>query len=242
MNRLIAPPISAALMKLNIFAPFWVALVLQGICLMSVCVMKRSEEIISRHPYAAVADEETRTSCSDETDTPPIVISPKSITANRHWSTMYETVSTWTRDVVRKLGQIAALFNSPTSRFCLVTFVVKRIAFASESFMFQYASERFLWPLRQTTWLRVASAVGAVFATLIAWPGITMVFTRKGFAAHNLDLNVVRISLIIVTVSFFWAWRATSGTTLAFGMLPFPFMHVCRPANELSSDGWLWAW
>lgn len=113
------------------------------------------------------------------------------------------------------------LLRSRYSRFCLAASIVKRIAFASENLVFQHALEKFLWPLRQITWLRVASALSAVFANLIAWAGMAILLTRRGLAAHQLDLNIVRLSLIILMVSFSWAWTATSETILAFGMLQY---------------------
>ena len=139
--------------------------------------------------------------------------------------------------------QIADLFRSPVSHFCLATFFVKRVAFASESFVFQYASEKFLWPLHQTTYLRVATASGAIFATLIACPASFSILSERGFAAHKLDLDALRISLIIVLLSFFYASKASSGLMLAIGMSQDVLLIGCRLIlTKNNSDGWLWAW
>ena len=147
------------------------------------------------------------------------------------------------RAVKLHVQQIGNLFHSPTSHFCLATFFVKRIAFASEAFVFQYASEKFLWPLHRTTYLRVATASGAIFATLVACPLSLSILAGRGFAAPKLDLNAVRISLMIVLVSFFCAWKADTGLMLALGTLAeIPLIGHHRMLIVGRSDDWLWAW
>ncbi len=145
-------------------------------------------------------------------------------------------------DVSRNLKQVAVLFRSPASRFCLATFFVKHIAFMSEGFMFQYASERFHWALYQTAWLRVANALGAIFATMIAWPVITSILVDKDVVAHKIDVNAVRISLAIVSFSFFGAWTADSGSLLVIGeaqknLKSMPGLSLIK----CNSDVWRWA-
>lgn len=127
----------------------------------------------------------------------------------------------WIRRTIPPVGNF---FNSSVTHFCLAAFFFKRVAFTSESFMFQYASEKFGWELRRTTWLRVASASGAVFTTLAVCPLLAFTLTNKGYAAHKLDMNVIRTCLAILVLSFFSAWRANSGLLLVLGMalLPFP--------------------
>ena len=145
--------------------------------------------------------------------------------------------------VMLNIQENVRLFSNQTVRFCLASFFVKRVAFASESFVFQYASEKFLWPLDQTTFLRVATASGGVFATLIACPISSLVLRGKGFTAHKIDLNTVRISLIVVLVSFFWAWKANSGLILALGTLQeVPMMSYRLMLIMNNSNDWLWAW
>ena len=55
-------------------------------------------------------------------------------------------ISSW-----KVISNACCLYESPASRFYLVTYVLKRIAFAIEAFTFQYASEWFSWPLNETT-------------------------------------------------------------------------------------------
>jgi hypothetical protein len=128
------------------------------------------------------------------------------------------------------------LLKHPASRFCFTTYILKRIAFASEGFMFQYASEKFLWPLHQTTWLRVGQASGAILATLVLCPLIMSVFSKTTiatdgderkrscarFPAHAIDLTMIRSALVILTLSFFAAWKAPSAVYLVIGTSHLP--------------------
>lgn len=175
--------------------------------------MNEPERTSDRQRYTAVVDQEYSTFISEEPV--PHLKATTSLALDPN-SSQFSKVQ---KLVKLHIQQIVDLFCSPTAHFCLVTFFVKRVAFASESFVFQYASERFLWPLHRTTSLRVATASGAIFATLIACPLSFSVLGKRGFAAHKLDLNAVRISLMIVVVSFFCAWRANTGLILALGAL-----------------------
>ena len=147
-SRLIAPPIAAALMKMNIVAPIWLSLALQGICLILVNGRKIPQESSSEHKYTTVSNGGPEASQLAETTTTSTLSSPLVLPPNRsQCSTIYDKFTTLSYVMIHKLKQIAALFSTSPPRFCLVAFIVKRIAFASESFMFQYASEKFSWPL-----------------------------------------------------------------------------------------------
>lgn len=112
------------------------------------------------------------------------------------------------------------LLKHPASWFCLVSYFLKRIAFASEGFMFQYASEMFLWPLYQTTWLRVAQASGAITATLVVCPFLALFLSQRGVPADLADLSMIHSALLILTLSFLSFWRASSAKILIIGMKP----------------------
>lgn len=137
----------------------------------------------------------------------------------------------WMRRTVPPVG---IFFNSPVTHFCLAAFFLKRVAFTSEGFMFQYTSEKFGWELRRTTWLRVASASGAVFTTLAVCPLLTFILRNRGYAAHKLDMNVIRTCLAILVLSFFAAWLADSGWLLVFGIALLPFAFRLSLANSSS--------
>lgn len=224
-------------MNKNLYIPFWISITAYCASLLIAFFMKELDQNTDSHRYIVIADQEYSTSVSGE---PVFGRAAMSLPALAHDNSR----STESQKLLKlHLQQIAGLFNSPASHFCLAAFFVKRVAFASESFVFQYASEKFLWPLYKTTYLRVATASGAVFVTLIACPVSFSLLSRKGFPADMLDLNAVRISLIIVFLSFFCAWKANSGLQLIWctsqGAL---LMKHCLMLTKIKSNGWLWTW
>lgn len=205
-NRLITPLLAATIMTRNLHTPFYISISILGACLLFASLVEDPKKDNGHKKYVAIVDQEPTSSPGEE--------------SHPDWTPTSLPAFPSYREALRSsLEQIGSLFHSPTSKFCLAAFFVKKVAFASESFVFQYASEKFLWPLRQTTWLRAAAGSGAVFATLLAWPLATSMLRRKGIAACKLDLNAVRISLVVVFSSFLCLWRASSGLALIIGTL-----------------------
>lgn len=143
-NRFTAPQIAAALMNVNLSAPFWLSLSIQGACLVIVNTKKQSKPNNSRHKYTAVDS-------GEPTSLPPVIpdisSTPSSLRSpspeHSHVSEACRKLLVWREDFIRSLRKIGISFESPASQFCLVAFFFKRIAFTSESFVFQYASEKF---------------------------------------------------------------------------------------------------
>lgn len=124
---------------------------------------------------------------------------------------------TTSRFVFSSFSDVFKPFDNGKARFCLAAFFLKKIAFASEGFMFQYASEKFGWRLRDTTWLRVTSAVGAVFATLVAGPLANRWARSCGVSSGRANLGIIRASLMVLVWSFAGAWASTSGLYFLVG-------------------------
>ena len=224
-------------MKQNLYIPFWISVTTYCASLVIAFVMNEPDQNSDCQQYVNIADQGYRSSTSEDSVADSAAISSPALAPNN------SQISQAPKVVMLYIQQIASLFHSPASHFCLAAFFVKRVAFASESFVFQYASEKFLWPLRQTTGLRVATASGAIFATLIACPASFSVLRGNGFAAHNLDLITVRISLLILLISFSSAWKANSGPMLVLGKLQeVPQMRYCLMLIKDYSNDWLWAW
>lgn len=151
------------------------------------------------------------------TITAPLLVSPTLSTDDAQIYKVKSLLSESKCLIKKILDTASVILKQPASRFCLVAYMLKRIAFASEGFMFQYASEKFLWPLQQTTWLRVAQASGAIVATLLLCPLATLILSspRAGdIPAHVVDLGIIRSALLILTISFFSAWKAPSAMYL----------------------------
>lgn len=186
INRLIAPRISAVIMSRSLYAPFLVAITVDSFCLVLINFIPFS--IPSTRSCFALVEDQDSTSFQDPDDLSPttahaemalIAQSPVPSPANK------TTVkSAWSR-ALESISNASVLFEHPASKFCSIAYFLKRIAFASEAFMFQYASEKFLWALYQTTWLRVAQACGAVAVTLIVYPLLTLYLSRRGVASPH---------------------------------------------------------
>lgn len=208
-------------MRQSTFTPFWVAISINCASLLLARLIGQPTKLLGSRGYIPV--EELEPELLSGRESTPMITSPEDITLleSPHpqiitaqqtglplaWNNLHESIS-----------EAAILFRDPVSKFCLTTFFFKRVAFASEGFMFQYASEKFLWQLRQTTWLRVAQASGAITSTLIVCPFLASFLPKQGIAAHVVDLNVIRSALLMLTVSFFLSWKASSGLFLAFCM------------------------
>ena len=204
-------------MRSSVLAPFWVSFSLFGVCVLLICFIREPKKVAKLFQHIPDLDTASRASSDAHglSEATPLITPSYASPSRGRRDDITEPIN-WNQ-IKELIPRIGCQFQSSASRFCLAAFFLKKIAFTSEGFMFQYASEKFLWKLRQTTWLRVASASSAVFVTLIACPLLTSILTKKGFNAHNLDLNVIRYSLMIVVLSFFCAWRASSGLTLALG-------------------------
>jgi len=69
---------------------------------------------------------------------------------------------------------------------------------ASEAFIFQYLSEKFGWPLHDTTILRFTLSLGAVLTKLVISPLASSMIARRGVAASTINLGIIYTSLTIL--------------------------------------------
>lgn len=190
------------------------------VCLLLLCFMNEPKDSRKGSQYEPISASEPSPSSEDQIspDIAPLLLPAESQAPSTNPIRNSNSIS-WKDFIATNFQQIALLFRNPASQFCLATFFFKRVAFTSEGFMFQYASEKFDWALQRTSWLRVANACGAIFATMIAWPLLPFLFVRKGTVAHRVDINSVRLSLGVVFLSFFFAWKARTGILFLLGEL-----------------------
>jgi hypothetical protein len=244
--RLVTPMIAASLMGRSSLAPFWAAF---GCLVVIVCIIPSvsdrapgKDNKYDQIPDNSIASEADaligtgRTTAADEAteDIEPTLRRRKSAQKSFGYS-----MGQWKDEY----STIHDIFHSSAARFCLVAYFFKRVAFTSEAFMFQYAAEKFQWELRDTTWLRVASSIGAIIATLLVGPAIQSVCRKHGVSSKALDLNTVRTALIILSISFLGTWISWSGLAFVFGehihiSLKFGSALLIRCSI---SDIWLWA-
>lgn len=109
--------------------------------------------------------------------------------------------------------QLQKLFHIRGIPAILANFAIKRIAFASLAFVFQYASEVLQQDLSRTILIRVFHqiSVAVLFTCLLP------LFTRR-LSSPSKDLWIVRVSLILLTVGFFVVWNGRSLFSLVLGM------------------------
>ena len=109
--------------------------------------------------------------------------------------------------------QLQKLFHIRGIPAILANFAIKRIAFASLAFVFQYASEVLQQDLSRTFLIRVFHqiSVAVLFTCLLP------LFTRR-LSSPFKDLWIVRVSLIVLTVGFFVVWNGRSLLGLVLGM------------------------
>ena len=195
VTTLIAPPLSGLLMLIRIWLPFAVAIGALNLGLLIIIFMPESLRHHSSSPKSPLlgpADTITRTNSGEETVTPPEQL-PHGI-HDRLPAPEHENKEWW-RDII-------VLLQMPGLPFCYLLFFFKPLAMISKAFVYQYASYNFHWGLSQTTWLRFSQAGGSTLATVIVLPLLSSVLHRRGFRAQTLDLNVIRVSLLVAMAGF----------------------------------------
>jgi hypothetical protein len=98
-----------------------------------------------------------------------------------------------------------------------LAFVVKRIAFASENFIYQYASEKMGMKLSATVLARVAHMTGAISITSVILPTMTYYWHRQGVQTLQKDLWIMRVSLMVAVLSFVCLFSSKSFLALCLG-------------------------
>lgn len=207
-------------MKVGLFTPFWLSF--GSLCIILAVVLSMSAKTavqanqVSGPDYSPIED--TEDSDHDSANTTSSNSSPQPTPVRRTSSSEsldpYErprrSMEDFRDNIQRRFHRVAVIIEHPVAAFVLGAVFLKKIGFASSVFAFQYVSERFGWELRDTTWLRVVSGVGAVVVTVAA-PLATSRLIRQGYAASSIDLNVIRCALGMLLVSFVVTWKATSG-------------------------------
>lgn len=195
LTTLVAPPLSGLLMLIRIWLPFAVAIGALALGLLIIVFMPESLRHLSsspKSPLLGAADTLTGTDSGEGTITPPEQL-PRGI-HNRLPGPGPENKEWW-RDII-------VLIQMPGLPFCYLLFFLKPLAMISKAFVYQYASYNFQWGLSQTTWLRFSQAGGSSLATIVVLPLLSSVLNRRGLHAQMLDLNVIRVSLLVAATGF----------------------------------------
>ena len=235
LTTLIAPPLSGVLMVIKIWLPFVIA---AGALLVSLLIVAIMPESLNRHhslhakqgqssPLLGAGDALTPNEVEEESPS-----SPEQLPCGVHDRLPAPDPETkeWWRDII-------VLVQMPGLPFCYTLFFFKPLAMISKAFVYQYASYNFHWGLSQTTWLRFAQAGGSSLATVAILPLLSSVLVRRGLRAQLLDLNVIRVSLVVATAGFvllqfsYHSWMLLLGRifakTIYWPTLTFLALFIC---------------
>ena len=247
VNRLLTPRIAAALMSVALLWPFFWSFAIFGGCVLLVTIFYQEMTFrgpdITKRGYGQLRRDSTdeqqaaflrspqRDSEHDDSSESEHSGDPNSAYQKNpsRRNTCFALQSSWWRE---QRTLLLRLFGSRTAAFCLACFLFKRIAFTSEGFIFQYTSEKFGWKLRETTWLRISAAIGAIVTTMIICPTLSTVCKRKGFNTHKLDLWIIRVCLIVLCAAFMMAFEAPSAAWLFPAMLGMGLGEGTEPALQ----------
>ncbi|KAL8959416.1 MAG: hypothetical protein Q9193_003720 [Seirophora villosa] len=224
ITTLITPPLSAIFMKINIWLPFEAAMGAVALTFALILAMPESSKIEApgnddgviarrRDPEPLAEDHRPLLSTIDSGFIPPAQIpsSPKP--------------SPW-------YTEIAHLLRIPSLRFCFTVFLVAPIALVAKAFVYQHASESFGWEMSTTTWLRVSQAIGASLVTLFALPTLNALLHRYGLRAQQLDLGVLRGSLLVGAAGFAVLWQAKVSWVLLLALFICGLSEAIQPTNQ----------
>ena len=195
LTTLVAPPLSGQLMLTRIWLPFAVAIGALTLGLLIIIFMPESLKHHSsppQSPLLGAADTLARTDSGQGTVTPSEQL-PRGV-HDRLPGPNPENKEWW-RDII-------VLIQMPGLPFCYLLFFLKPLAMISKAFVYQYASYNFHWELSQTTWLRFSQAGGSSLATVVVLPLLSTALNRRGLHAQMLDLNVIRLSLLVAVTGF----------------------------------------
>ncbi len=212
LTTLLAPPLSGLLMLIRIWLPFAFAIGAYTLGLLIIIFMPESLRHHSSSPKSPLlgpADTLTGTDSGEGTITPAEQL-PRGV-HDRLPAPKPENKEWW-RDII-------VLLQMPGLPFCYFLFFLRPLAMISKAFVYQYASYNFHWELSQTTWLRFSQAGGSSLATLLVLPLLSSVLNRRGLHAQMLDLNVIRVSLLVAAAGFVLLQLSYHGWMLLLGML-----------------------
>ena len=252
VNRLLTPRIATALMDVDLLWPFFCSFAILLACILLIWLFYQELPLseVSKGggdydplPQESYDGQGSRLSSSSNsrstTLTDPLSGSYHISDDQARYARSPSALNTaWWWETNRLISR---LFSPPTATFCLAGMLFKRIAFASEGFIFQYTSEKFGWKLKETTWLRFSAAIGAIVTTMMVCPLLTQLCKRNGYNTHKLDLWIIRVCLGVLVLSFLIAFEAPSASWLLLGTTFTPVHHSHRLiANLVFQQCWAW--
>lgn len=127
---------------------------------------------------------------------------------------------------------ISTMLRHHGLKLVLIIFVGKRIAFASENFIYQYASEKTKRKLSDTIVARVSHLTGAILITSCILPALTLYWNSVDIHILRKDLWIIHGSLQIAVVSFIGlflseTFRSLCVSTFGTGLPDWTNLLIC---------------
>ena len=213
LTTLVAPLSANFFMRINIWIPFAIAV---ACLILSFFVIWAMPESLTLDPVNITPTASVNSSSSllgdDSRDSfeevPPQIVAEEEQVVKNAGSESWSKTS----------ADIWALLRVSGLPLCLGLSFLRPIAIVSRAFVYQHASESFGWPMSSTTWLRFSQATSSSLATLVLLPLISAYLDRRAFHAKRLDLNAIRLSLLITSIGFAIIWRSEASWVLLVGL------------------------
>lgn len=138
------------------------------------------------------------------------------------------------------LRKVYDLVQRPQLRFCFLAVLLKRMAFSSQTLLYQYVSDVLGVALSNTAWLRVLQAIGATLVTGVGLPLAMQFLMRRGKqSSSSASFYVVQGSLAILVIGFIALWLGRHPAVIGIGKCN---VRLTRRRAKWSSDLPLWIW
>jgi MFS family permease len=132
------------------------------------------------------------------------------------------SIPSFTKSSLRRLKQFRSeALSGLTTRnlkVCLLIFCLKRLAFTSENFVFQYAWTILDWNLQKTSWIQFTHSLAAIVITAVLLPSLNALFQiRADGRPTAVDVTAARGSLLVAVLGCVLLWQAQSSTVMILG-------------------------
>jgi MFS family permease len=132
------------------------------------------------------------------------------------------SIPRFTKSSLRRLKQFRneALSGLTTRnlKVCLLIFCLNRLAFTSESFVFQYAWKILDWNLEKTSWIQFTHSLAAIATTAVLLPSVNALFQKRTDDRSTIvDVTAARGSLLVAVLGCVLLWQAQSSTVMILG-------------------------
>lgn len=120
--------------------------------------------------------------------------------------------------LTRFLRTTLASFATKNLAICFAIFFLKRIAFTSDTYIFQYASRILNWSLRKTAWIEFFHQLAVGIITGLLLPILNSLFNKMRHAGANvIDVSVIRGSILTAILGCLLVWRARDVVAMITG-------------------------